>query len=295
VVKGTSFLPSIVFIFFSLSGFVIAMSMHRNQFRLKDVGAFIARRWVRIEVPYIVSILVYLSIAFAWSLKDGTGFSFEPLRLAHHLFYTIPFTEYSWYNEVYWTLALEFQFYILIALLFPFFASKNMWLRFSALACFSLTAFIVPDNRLLFLYAPMFSVGILLYFHVFSGLKSHSIAWILMGLMVLQIGVQFDISAAFFIALSIGVTQVNLSEKNPVTRIGKMGYSLYLLHGAAGGSLLYFLAQYNNTTAYNYFIVLLGVLFSIALSYVFYRLIERPSIRGARRIHFGKHMKSNES
>lgn len=293
IVKGTSFLPSVVFIFFSLSGFVIAMSMHRNKFRLNDIGAFIARRWVRIEVPYIASVLVYLSIAFVWSLKDGTGFTVEPMRLLHHLFYTIQFTDYPWYNEVYWTLALEFQFYILIALLFPVFASKSMWLRYWALTCFSLTALIVPENRLVFLYAPMFSVGILLYFHVFSDLKSHPVAWVLIGLMIVQIGIQFDVSAALFIALSIAATQVQISEKNIVTRIGKMGYSLYLLHGAAGGSLLYFLSQYSSAPIYRYAIVLVGVVFSIAASYLFYRLIERPSILGARRITFGS--KSNHS
>ncbi|GAB5417190.1 MAG: acyltransferase [Crocinitomicaceae bacterium] len=284
---ASSVLPSIVFIFFSLSGFVIAMSMHRNNFQLKSVGGFLARRWVRIEIPYIASIAVYIAISMIWSAKAGDAISVDPMRFLNHLFYTVPFTEFEWYNEVYWTLGLEFQFYIFIALAFPLFVSKDWRVRYGSLIAFSALGLLIPDNRLLFQYAPMFVIGIVAYFHWYSKGGKHPIAWVVMALCLIQVANDFDIAAALFIALSIGIMHVSVSEKNIVTRIGKMGYSLYLIHGAAGGSLLYFLAKNESASWYKYVTILLAILFSLGVSYLFYRCIERPSIKGAKRIHFG--------
>ncbi|XOV66212.1 MAG: acyltransferase family protein [Fluviicola sp.] len=293
-IRSTShFLPSIVFIFFSLSGFVIAMSMHKNQFRLKSIGGFLGRRWVRIEIPYIASILVYLGIMMAWSVKDGAAFSVDFMHIFHHLFYTVPFTDYTWFNEIYWTLALEFQFYIFIALAFPLFNSENWIVRYGSLAAFSALGFLIPDNRILFQYAPMFVVGIVLYFHHFSGTKTHPIAWILLALCLVQIGFGFDAYAAVFITASLIVIPLSMSSKNIIVRIGKMGYSLYLIHGAAGGSLLYFMTKNELSTGMQYIAVLIAILFSVGVSYLFYRLIELPSIKGARHITFG--LKSNHT
>ncbi len=285
--SASGILPSIVFIFFSLSGFVIAMSMHKNQFRLKNIGGFLARRWVRIEIPYVASIVVYLGIAIAWSIKDGSAVSVDFLQVFHHLFYTIPFTDYAWFNEIYWTLALEFQFYILIALAFPFFNANNWMVRYGSLAAFSALGLLIPDNRLLFQYAPMFVVGIVLYFHHFSATKTHSFAWALIALCLVQIGFTFDIAAALFIAASLILIPYSISKKNLIVRIGKMGYSLYLIHGAAGGSFLYFLTKNELSTGITYVALVGAMLFSIGISYVFYRLIELPSIKSAGRISFG--------
>ncbi len=283
----SSVLPSIVFIFFSLSGFVIAMSMHRNNFQLKSVGGFLARRWVRIEIPYIASIAVYIAISMIWSMKAGGDLSIDPLCFLHHLFYTVPFTAFEWYNEIYWTLGLEFQFYIFIALAFPLFVSKDWRIRYGSLVAFSALGLLIPDNRLLFQYAPMFVVGIVAYFYWYSKDGKHPIAWVIMVLCLIQIALNFDITAAFFVGASVGVMHITVSENNLVARIGKMGYSLYLIHGAAGGSLLYFLSKNEAASWYNYVIIIVAILFSLGVSYLFYRIVEKPSIKGAKRIQFG--------
>ncbi len=262
--------------------------MHRNQFQLKSIGGFLGRRWVRIEIPYLASILVYLGIAIAWSVKDGSGVSIDIMQLLNHIFYTIPFTGYAWYNDIYWTLALEFQFYIVIALIFPLFRSNNWMIRYGSLAAFSALGLLVPDNRIVFQYAPMFVVGIVLYFHHFSATKTHPFAWGLIALCLVQIGFVFDLSAVIYIGTSLVIIPIKISRKNIFTWVGRMGYSLYLIHGAAGGSLLYFIAKSNHSAPMKYISVVGAILFSIGISYLFYKLIEHPSIKGARRIQFGK-------
>lgn len=290
-----SILPSVVFIFFSLSGFVIAMSMHRNAFHLKKFGAFIARRWVRIEIPYIASIGVYLFIALLWSLKQHSSMDFDPLRFLHHLAYTIPYTDYHWYNDIYWTLAIEFQFYLTIALLFPLFISKNEWIRYGSLIAFSVLGLLVTDLRFVFRYAPMFAVGILMYFQYFTEDKRHWLTYPLIGLFLIQIGTTFDIPAALFILFSLVVMPLRVSEKNIMSRFGRMGYSFYLIHGAAGGSLIYFLAKDASGDFLKIGIVLAGVLVSLVACFVFYKLVEAPSIRWSKKVDFSTKEKSDAS
>lgn len=261
--------------------------MHKNQFQLRSIGGFLARRWVRIEIPYIASILVYLGIMAVWSFKNAEGLSIDFMQIVHHLIYTIPFTDYAWFNEIYWTLALEFQFYILIALLFPLFNSNHWMVRYGSLAAFSALGLLVPDNRIVFQYAPMFVVGIVLYFHHFSDTKTHPFAWGLVVLCLVQIGLVFDWTSAVYILVSLCVIPFSFSKKNIIVRIGRMGYSLYLIHGAAGGSLLYFLAKNELSTGIKYLAVLVAILFSLGVSYLFYKLVELPSIKGAQRVSFG--------
>ena len=294
IVSICSVLPSSVFIFFSLSGFVIAMSMHRNAYHLKKIGLFLARRWVRIEVPYIASIIIYVMISVAWSLKEGRSPDFETQRVLHHLIYSVPFTEYEWYNQIYWTLAIEFQFYLLIALLFPLILSKKLALRYTILVLFMAAGILFPENRLLFRYAPMFVFGILTYLHFYSAEKSSFFALLLMALSLVQISIYFDLAAVLFILGSTLLIPLSISPKNLLCRFGKMGYSYYLIHGAAGGTLLYFLSKDASSLTYKLLIIAVAIIVSFVVTILFYKLVEAPSIKLSKQIDFSSKNKTHE-
>lgn len=294
IVSICNVLPSSVFIFFSLSGFVIAVSMHRNAYQLNKIGLFLARRWVRIQVPYIASIIVYVLISVVWSLKKGSALDFEIQRVLHHLIYTVPFTEYEWYNQIYWTLAIEFQFYLLIALLFPLIFSKKLVLRYAVLGVFMAAGILFPENRFVFRYAPMFVFGVLTYLHFYSGEKSSFIALLIMVLSLIQISVYFDLAAVLFILGSTLLMPLSISPKNLFCRFGKMGYSYYLIHGAAGGTLLYFLSKEASSFPYKLLIIVAAILASFFVTILFYRLVEVPSIKISRQIDFSSKNKTHE-
>ncbi len=280
-------LPDIVYVFFLISGFLITLYMNRQNYHIKKSGRFLARRWVRIEIPYIVSILVYILIAYAWALKGGQTFSIDIYRVLHHITYTVLFFDYEWYNIVYWTLALELQFYLFIALLFPLFASKKPLIKYGSYILFCVVGLFVREYELLFKYAPIFTLGSLLSSWMISD-KKNRIDLILMGLALIQVGYIFSVVAAVYLLAGILVINIPISEKNWLTKLGQQSYSFYLLHGAFGGSLIYFLAPLTGTIFTKMATVLAAVVFSISLSYVYYRLIELPSHNLARKIKFNK-------
>jgi peptidoglycan/LPS O-acetylase OafA/YrhL len=281
--KISTVLPGSVYIFFLLSGYVIALSMDRQNFHIKRIGHFLLKRWVRIEIPYISSIVVYILIAYLWTLKANGQFDIDFERLLHHLTYTAGFFNHEWYNDVYWTLAIEFQFYILIALLFPLIMSKKPLIRYSVLIAFSLSAFVFPDNRLVFNYAPTFVLGIVLYLY-FTTEKYKNINLMILLLCLIQIGFTFGITTSIFLLITLLLIKVSIPEKNIFCRFGKMGYSFYLMHGAIGGSLIYLLSKGIENDLMKYLIIVTAIIAATIGSAIFYRLIEFPSQKLSRKI-----------
>lgn len=272
-----------VFIFFVISGFVIPLSLVNESFELRDFHRFIYRRFVRIEIPYLFSILIYLLIAFLFSVYNQNNYELEGERILHHLIYTVPFTGFDWYNPIYWTLAIEFQFYIGIALLFPLFIHKNPWLRRSALFLFPLLALVLPDNRLLFHYAPLFSAGIFLLLYKTKREEN----WI--SLLGLAVSVALCIYVhGPVISLSVVATLFTIQffsvENKLGKKLGSLSYSLYLTHGAVGGSLLYFTARHVESYPIKLLLITGAIIVSLFFAYLFWRFVEEPSQRYSKKI-----------
>ena len=58
-------------IFFVISGFVIPLSLHGRSYTLRQFPAFMVRRLVRLEPPYIASIVLAIVLWHASALRPG--------------------------------------------------------------------------------------------------------------------------------------------------------------------------------------------------------------------------------
>lgn len=288
IIKKSSFIVTdVVFIFFLISGFIIPLSMYRQNFKFKKAHLFLARRWVRIEIPYIVSIFVMLGISFTWSIKQGSTFEIDSWRFLHHLTYTTTLFDYKWFNEIYWTLAIEFQFYILIGFIFPLIVSKNSFLKYLTLLIFGLSGLIIDDNRLVFQYAPIFVVGMLFFLFKLEK-KYKSINLFLISSFLLLSIYTHGILVCMFLLISLIVIEFMSDSFRLLNKLGKVAYSFYLMHGPIGGSLIYFLAKGIESSLLKLVIVIFALGTSIFLSYFFYILIEKPSHILSKKINFSE-------
>ena len=152
-----------VYIFFIITGFVIPLSLAKSDFRISQIHRFLSKRWNRIEMPYLISIVLILSLSFVFSIKNNTPFDFDAIRLSHHLFYSATFFGYEWYNPIFWTLAIEMQFYILIAFLYPLLKVNNQLVLIIIPLVLGMSTLLVDDIRFVFHFGSIFSQGILLY------------------------------------------------------------------------------------------------------------------------------------
>jgi peptidoglycan/LPS O-acetylase OafA/YrhL len=73
------------------------------------------------------------------------------------------FGNVSWLNNVYWTLAIEFQYYFAIGLFYFLFISPFLLVRSAGYLILLIAPIILPHENFLPFWLPLFGVGIMLF------------------------------------------------------------------------------------------------------------------------------------
>lgn len=272
-----------VYTFFVISGFVIPLALSKANFNLKQLPRFLSKRSIRIEIPYFFSILIILFVGFLFAIKNNLEYSVNAEQFFYHIIYFIPFSNFEWYNIIYWTLAIEFQFYIFIGLFYFFLCSEKKYIVILSLLLFASSSFISKDDRFIFFYSPIFLQGIILFLFKTKKIKT-STTVSLIGLFVLATAYVHSIEIAVFSVIAVLIIQFFEINTKITNRLGDVSYSLYLTHGLIGGNLLYLCARYTTSCLEKTGLLLVAVIFSLLFSYLFWVLIEKPSQKLARKI-----------
>ena len=274
-----------VYIFFVISGFVIPLSMYKGNYRIPLIGKFILKRSVRIEPPYLASIVVILCVNAYLSHLWGMHFAIDFKQLLLHIGYLIPFTfgKYEWYNILFWTLAIEFQYYLLMAFLYPLLSNKNRVWRYAVLLLFLCGPFISANPSFLPLFAPCFLLGFLLFLNYIGKMDFvEMLVWIIacavMNYFYRSPPVIISTTIAFFF---IWKMRTNTWVGN---RLGDISYSYYLIHGIVGAQFLFFNYDPNASYPSKIGLVALTIVLAFISSTIFWWLFERPSKKWSHKI-----------
>ncbi len=84
--------------FFLVSGFIIAYSLTQAKYHPAQFLKFLARRSVRIDPPYFVTIiltLILFNVLSAIPSFRGSAIPFIPQQFIAHILYIVPFTKYA--------------------------------------------------------------------------------------------------------------------------------------------------------------------------------------------------------
>jgi peptidoglycan/LPS O-acetylase OafA/YrhL len=217
-------------------------------------------------------------------------FAFDWPRIGAHFLFLVPWQETEWFNAIYWTLALEFQYYIVIALMFPLLV-KTRWTAWLSIAAFMASGMLLPERRLVFLFAPVFAAGM----SVFLAKEKKFFPWeaaLVIALAAVQ--AYYCISPATAITMVLTALAVGLWswESKATNWMGEISYSLYLTHGYSGGQILYFFSEYFHTFGERMFLLFLAVLASLVFAYFFWRVIEVPSMEWSKLVKYKKEASS---
>lgn len=271
-------------LFFAISGFVIPYSMYINNYELKNFRKFLLRRLCRIEPPYLITIVIYLIIQY---------FSRENINwigVVLHIGYLIPFFKnYGWISHIYWTLAIEFQFYIFIALLYPIIVRNNRYL--SMTICFALLFLVEIQisgcKELLFGYIHHFMVGIFVFLFFIKRLSN--IEFIIGMVLFFALGKYFMSYQNAIISVASGISIIVLNRYNIVGNFfGKISYSLYITHSIVL-QLLFRPLELLFSPAHlvlNIIFLLLTTAFCILTAQVFCKFIELPFLKLSKKISY---------
>lgn len=298
-----------VSIFFVLSGFVIAYSLRNAKIDIKYLQYFTLRRFVRLSPPYYVSIVIALAFALLSSYAKGNAFApmGEPVslqRLVAHLFYVQSFFGFQHIDDVYWTLCLEVQFYLVLCGLL----GLSQWLndRFNfqyAGAIVFIPAAIVAalyplgifgDQGRPITFLPLwygFLLGVFAYWSWHNQRKRN--LFYLYSVVLLAAGIinssKFAIACVLTATIILEVSRANRLQTwcswSWLQFLGKISYALYLTHVPLLGAAYFLVHKF---FAHSLISELLSLIIGFAVCIVFavlvWQLVEKPAIKWSQSI-----------
>ena len=277
-------------VFFVISGFIICYALHKGRYKVgKHWATFVKKRIIRIDPPYIVAAAL---VVFLWCLSafihqlEELHVDLSFMRIILHLGYLNAIFDYPWLNPVFWTLAIEFQFYLLLSVMFPLFSSTDRMTRTVGVASIFVLAFVFNSEVFVFKYLCLFAVGIVTFQYLIgiTHLKEYLLIlgvsvvflYLTLGLTICIVGT----ITALFIAF------VRIRKTKLLSFLGAISYSLYLVHIPTGGRVINRGLTFADTELEYFLVSLSGVLVSIFFAYLLFRFVEKPAQAWSSRIRY---------
>jgi len=273
-------------VFFVISGFIICYSLPLS-YKLSDFGTFFKKRIIRVEPPYLASIIFTIVVAYFTAYFTHNPVSFSWLNLLYHIGYINNFTTNSYINVVYWTLGIEFQFYLIIGLLFSLMNKSIYWLS-TIIIIFLAASFIrVPNTALIFEQLPLFCLGILLYFIIYRATFYKPILLVLLAATFVLLALA-DITLLLTGIFVTIIILIPFHKNRIINFFSSISYSLYLVHVPIGGRVINIAVRYVKTDLQRYVAMLIAFIVTVVVSYLFHIAIERWTTRLSKKIQYSR-------
>jgi peptidoglycan/LPS O-acetylase OafA/YrhL len=276
--------------FFVISGFVIPYSLYKARYEVSQYGRFLAKRIIRLDPPYFADICLILALAYVVPLAPvfgGPPPNYTLAQLLGHLGYANSLIGKPWINPVFWSLGIEFQYYLLVGLIFPLLVASNRLVRLALIVALLLPGPFISRQSLIFAWLPLFVAGILTFQKKVGLLSTH---FFIAGLAIIFSIVLFEGGLGFPAAIVMLLTAVAIAfvelRASRLTWLGLISYSLYLVHCPIGGKVINLGARYAHGVYSEIAVLFLALAASVFAAYLLYRAVELPSQRLSSRISY---------
>lgn len=295
-------------IFFVLSGLVIAQNVALHLTTAASLGRFILRRSIRLDLPYWAALGAYL---FAGALRNRS-LEYSPVDIAANVVYLDNVLGLRSIIPVGWTLGFEMQFYLVLASIRTFVKRYDVAvIILFVIAALTRFGVLAMPTGLFVHYFGEFCLGVFLArvlaapTPLLIGKEGERAltSRVMLGAATVTLTLTSWQTPAFLGALTSSVTVLFLysaraylsrwSLGRGVQFLGKISYSLYLIHPLVGSRVirvaLGFLTRGAAGTVpwhLRFGAFLFGLLLSVVGAYAFYLLIERPAQRLSRRVAY---------
>ncbi|MFT7221817.1 MAG: peptidoglycan/LPS O-acetylase OafA/YrhL [Candidatus Azotimanducaceae bacterium] len=255
----------------------------------RHFGPFIGKRLLRLEPAYLASVALCLGLLYLPSMAPGfqgdqPDVSIRKLLL--HVAYLNAILDEGWLNPVYWTLAIEFQYYLMIALVFPLLSSNNSTTRKVCLVGFIALCAAGIGKNFLPSWTSLFACGIIpRWLHS----KWISLPWYFVLLAFTVLVTMYFKGAPIAITgllTSLVIVFIKTPKSTAVFWVGALSYSTYLLHVPIGGRVMNLAGRLEDGVLRDVLALAVAVLVSLAAAFVWYLVFERPSQLASSRIRY---------
>lgn len=278
-------------VFFVISGFVLPFSLRRGGYCLRrDAGTFLLKRLVRLEPPYLVTLGLTVGLLYVGAAVPGFQGSppnVTPTQLLLHVGYLNGYLGYPSLSPVFWTLAIEFQFYLLVAVAYPLLASGHRVVAAGSLAVLGTLALAMPHERFVFAYLGLFGLGIAA-FRLYAGLNDRLVFFaVAAGLTAVNAMVLSPLVAGVGLFAAAAIIFVRGPRYPALAALGAVSYSLYLLHVPIGGRIVNLGTRFAQTPPTQVLVLAAAAAASLVAACGLCWLVEGPAQRWSSRLRYG--------
>ena len=284
-----------VYVFFVVSGFIVPYSLARGQYTLLSYPRFLAKRITRLDPPYFAAIVLAIAlqyISYQFPQFKGSPPDYTLKQILLHFGYLNSFFGGNWIIIVFWTLGIEFQYYLLVGLLYPLLASRRFLAQFAVilLCVIGMDRFNFPlhvkaeQGPLIAHYAFVFLLGVLAFRFKIGVIDKRTY-------LIMTVLTAIAVSAGC--GPIVGITSLGASlliafastfQNKILVWLGSISYSLYLFHYPIGGRIIGVGTRLVTGTYLQYAVHVLSVIGCLLFAYVMYRAVEVPAKRLASKI-----------
>lgn len=274
-----------VYVFFVISGFVIPWSLQRSDYQLSGCGRFLLKRLLRLHPLYLLSAACMIAPYFY-----GQGSTMASVGWSNwwpHFFYLNDLLHRPWLMDIYWTLALDFQYCLLAALIFPLLNHRLAWVRWATLGGFLALSPFFPHDRWVTFFTPWFAMGTAAFwwFRRMTGTAGFLILLAICHIMAVR--------AISHPHALVGLTTVLAMAFVPLRNkalmwLGTISYPLYLFHLVIGGPLNTWLSQRPRSPVTDTCGLIAAIAVSLAGAWFLHRWVEIPTQRWSSTIRLRK-------
>lgn len=277
-------------VFFVLSGFIIPYSLLGKSHHISGLSTYFKKRIIRINPPAYAAMLLTLGQGiFTDKIIHHNNEYINQLsagKIINNILFTVPFTDYHWITGIFWTLAIEFQFYIFIGLFFSLmFEHRHIgWFVGGYLIAQALQYVPGLAHDSFFQYSSLFALGgvaLLWQQQRLSKLEYLGLTVLFTGLAYFYLGTYGALTG---IATMLAINLVKTSIPG-LDFLGRISYSFYLLHLLIGTTSEFVLIKFIPPTTVANKLLITGLAISAAIisAYIFHRFVEQPFMKIASR------------
>lgn len=278
-------------VFFVISGFIIPYSLWRSEYSIKhNWQTFLIKRIIRLHPAYLITIFITVTLWYVSSLVPGfkgQELNLSLFNLILHFSYLTEIFQQPWLSPIFWTLGIEFQYYLLIAFIYPLISSKDTGRRIIFLLLLCILPFLsFQQKSIVFYWLLLFNFGIL-SFHLLA-LKINKFEYCFMMSIVSILAWTYlgGLATSVAIATSLIISFIKCSEIGFFTFLGKVSYSVYLIHLPIGGRVINLGLRLGDAIYWKLITLAIAVTLSIFTAYLMYVYIEKPTQKWSQSIKY---------
>lgn len=280
-------------VFFVISGFVIASTLDRK-LSGAVIGRFLARRFVRLDIPYWGNMVLALFLGTFLYRFGGSIHHYTASQIAVHLVYLQDILGFAPINDVYWTLCFEIQFYLTLA--FALWSAQRLRVSRGIFQIAIISSIVLSvlynaglihsPRGLMFPFWWAFGLGAMIFWWRAGEVRGPTLLVAFVGVSFLP----FVVHEAWRVTgLLTGLTIVIALRVGRESRwlsggvwqfLGRISYSLYLYHALIGWGAQTLALRYVGP----YEALSFGIAASILSAWGAYVLIEYPAVQLSHRI-----------